>query len=70
MTLNPMLAIGIQARLSSTRLPRKITLPFCGSSIVEHIYKKWSDQFQQFPVYILAPSDEMSTLLAEFTSIN
>lgn len=51
--------IGIQARLGSTRLPRKTALPFKGdNSLIEYIYINWSELFPTYNVRVLAPIGE------------
>ena len=50
--------IGVQARLSSSRLPRKIEIPIMGfDSMLEAIVTKWRT-VTNYPVYVIAPSSE------------
>lgn len=55
----PKILIGIQARLGSSRLPRKSALPFFqDKTLIENIYNKWKDYNNQYTVAILAPQGE------------
>ena len=54
--------IAIQARLGSTRLPKKISLPIGDyNSIVEAVATKWK-KISNYPVYILAPELEKNDI--------
>lgn len=51
--------VGIQARLNSSRLPRKTAMRFGEhSSLIEHIYNQWKEKFPEYQIVILAPESE------------
>ncbi len=51
--------VGIQARLNSSRLPRKTAMPFgAHPSLIEHIYNQWKIKFPEYLTVILAPENE------------
>ncbi|CAH6889776.1 conserved hypothetical protein [Vibrio chagasii] len=51
--------VGIQARLGSTRLPKKTSMPFgdC-DSLIEYVYSQWQKKLPNYHIVILAPRGE------------
>lgn len=61
------IAIFIQARLGSTRLPRKVLLPFDGnSSILDILIEKINKNFAQVPVYLCTSTNSCDDEIENF----
>ncbi len=58
----------IPARLSSSRLPRKVILDICGKPMIQHVYERAKKAKNIDEVYIAVDSEEVENVCKTFTS--
>ena len=60
----------IQARMGSTRLPRKVLMPICGKPVLQHIIERLSSSKLVNQIIIAIPDSEENNILENFAKEN